>query len=228
MENDLRTLLVVDDAPSVREMVRLVLSLDGYRVIEASDGLEALEQLEQEEVDLVLSDINMPRLDGQGLVRALRQRPTPQANRLPIIMLSTVRREERPPMDVQGWLLKPFNRHQLLEAVNQQLGLSVSAQPNLFELPERLTANEVAPLQTALLDWMDQQGPTTRAHALSLLAHRVREVDAAGVQLLAALATSVTRRGWVWQMLAPSDDLTRACQLMGFNDWVSSGPEGKA
>lgn len=228
MDNDLRTLLVVDDAPSVREMVRLVLSLDGYRVIEASDGLEALEQLEQEEVDLVISDMNMPRLDGQGLVRALRQRPSALASRLPIIMLSTVRREQLPPLDVQGWLHKPFNRQQLLEAVNQQLGLAVSAQPNLFELPERLVVGEAPKLQTALLDWLDSQGPTTRAHALSLLAHRVREVDAAGIQLLAALTSSIARRGWVWQLLSPSEELAQACRLVGFGDWLASGHSGRA
>jgi DNA-binding response OmpR family regulator len=103
------TVLVVDDSDTIRKFVTFALRARGLRVVTARDGLEALEKLAAEPADLVITDLNMPGLDGYGLVRALRE-DDPE---LPIIVLSSLSSEE----DVQrgldlganAYLVKPFD-----------------------------------------------------------------------------------------------------------------------
>lgn len=86
------TVLVVDDSGTIRKFVAFALRARGLRVLQARDGLEALETLAHEQVDLVITDLNMPGLDGFGLVRALREDPATAA--LPILVLSSLQSED--------------------------------------------------------------------------------------------------------------------------------------
>jgi two-component system chemotaxis response regulator CheY len=111
------TLLVVDDSPSMRRMVVHVLTSGGYTVLEAGDGVEALELARTTQVDAVLTDQNMPNMDGIGLVRRLRS--LEGYARTPIMLLTT---ESSPELKQRGreagatgWMVKPFDPERLLE-----------------------------------------------------------------------------------------------------------------
>ena len=114
-----KKILVVDDSLSVRQMVTGTLEGGGYEVSEAKDGAEALEQFRQDPVDLVITDLNMPKLDGIGLIKELRA--LPGCRFLPIIMLTTESHEEKKQegkrAGVSGWLVKPFRPEQILAVV---------------------------------------------------------------------------------------------------------------
>jgi two-component system chemotaxis response regulator CheY len=111
------TILVVDDSTSVRKMVESTLRFKGYDVVTAADGVEALEALEREQFNLVVLDVNMPRLDGLSLLKTVRERPE-WAN-LPIMILTTEGREadrdRALAMGATDYMVKPFNPTQLLE-----------------------------------------------------------------------------------------------------------------
>lgn len=120
-ESDLmgRTVITVDDASTIRRMVSFTLRAAGHEVLEAADGLEALNQLKLRAVDLVISDINMPRMDGIELTRQLRSLDRHRST--PILLLTT---ESDPAMKAKGkqagatgWLVKPFQQDQLLAVV---------------------------------------------------------------------------------------------------------------
>ncbi len=118
-----KTILAVDDAASIRQMVGVTLRGAGYEVIEASDGDEALEYARGHAVDLVLADINMPRMDGITLIAMLRTLP---AYRLtPLLLLTTESSAERKLQAKQagatGWMVKPFNPTQLLATIERVL-----------------------------------------------------------------------------------------------------------
>jgi two-component system chemotaxis response regulator CheY len=115
---------VVDDSASVRQVEQVVLSGAGYEVVEAADGQEALERLGGQAVSLVLTDLNMPRLDGVGLIRAVRASP---AHRLtPVVMITTesqeARKQEGKSAGATGWIVKPFTPDQLLAVVRRVVG----------------------------------------------------------------------------------------------------------
>ncbi|MBW8076549.1 MAG: response regulator [Gallionella sp.] len=119
-----KTILSVDDSNSIRQMVVFTLRSEGYEVIEAADGQEGLDKAKQHTVDLVLTDLNMPRMDGLTLTRALRALPSYRT--VPILMLTT---ESDDAMKMQGraagatgWLVKPFDQQKLLEVVKKVLG----------------------------------------------------------------------------------------------------------
>ena len=119
-----KTILTVDDSVSIRQMVAFTLKSAGFSVVEAVDGADGLEKAKSQPVNLVLTDQNMPRMDGISLVRALRS--LPQYRATPILMLTT---ESGDAMKAQGkaagatgWLVKPFNPQRLLEVVNKVLG----------------------------------------------------------------------------------------------------------
>jgi len=119
----MKTIMTVDDSASVRQMVSLVLSGGGYEVIEAVDGLDALAMLKGRELHLVLSDINMPRMDGLELTRQVRAMP--QYKFVPIVLLTT---ESHPEKKQQGkaagataWIVKPFDPDQLLAVIKKVL-----------------------------------------------------------------------------------------------------------
>jgi len=115
-----KTILAVDDSASMRQMVGVTLRAAGYEVIEASDGDEALEYARKHRVDLVLTDVNMPRMDGITLIAQLRTLPNYH------LMLTT---ESSPDRKIQGkqagatgWMVKPFNPDQLLATLERVLG----------------------------------------------------------------------------------------------------------
>ncbi len=118
------TILAVDDSASMRQMVSFTLKGAGYTVIEASDGQEALDKAKQGGVDLVLSDVNMPVMDGIELVRNLRSLPDYKFT--PILMLTTEsagdKKSEGKAAGATGWLVKPFNPDQLLATIKKVLG----------------------------------------------------------------------------------------------------------
>jgi|SRR5687768_11566834 two-component system, chemotaxis family, chemotaxis protein CheY len=116
-------ILAVDDSPSMRDMVRLALSSAGFHVTQAADGAEALEIARKDSFDLVLSDVNMPRMDGISLIRALRG----EANykHTPILMLTTEssadRKREGKDAGATGWIVKPFDPAQLVATMQRVL-----------------------------------------------------------------------------------------------------------
>ena len=118
------SILVVDDSNSLRQMVAFTLKGAGYDVIEAGDGVEALEILRDRSVDLVLTDQNMPRMDGMTLVRQLRA--SPQFVRTPVLILTTESSDEMKQAGraagATGWLVKPFNPTRLIEVVGKVIG----------------------------------------------------------------------------------------------------------
>ncbi len=105
------TVLVVEDEPTIRELMAILLEEEGYAVRQAADGLEALEAVEQHPVDLVLSDVKMPRLDGASLAHHLRARGDP----LPVVLMSAVYAE----VDLPGvrFLRKPIAGEHLLDII---------------------------------------------------------------------------------------------------------------
>ena len=105
------TVLVVEDEPTIRELMAILLEEEGYAVRQATDGVEALETVEQYPVDLILSDVKMPRLDGASLAHRLRARGNP----LPVVLMSAVYAE----VDLPGvrFLRKPINCEHLLDII---------------------------------------------------------------------------------------------------------------
>jgi two-component system, chemotaxis family, chemotaxis protein CheY len=119
-----KIVLTVDDSPSIRQMVAFTLKAAGYEVIEAADGQEGLDKAKTKTVNLVLTDQNMPKMDGITLIKALRG--LPQYKATPILMLTT---ESGDAMKAQGkaagatgWLVKPFDPQKLLEVVKKVIG----------------------------------------------------------------------------------------------------------
>jgi two-component system, chemotaxis family, chemotaxis protein CheY len=114
-----KKILAVDDSASMRQVVSLTLKEAGYEVVVACDGLEALEWARSGVVDLVLTDVHMPRMDGITLVRELRELPNYKF--VPMLILTTESSQEKK-MDgkragATGWLVKPFSPPQLLATV---------------------------------------------------------------------------------------------------------------
>jgi two-component system chemotaxis response regulator CheY len=105
-------------------MVSFTLKSVGYEVIEAVDGVDALNKAKAKAMDLVLTDQNMPHMDGLGLVRALRQLPAYRSS--PILILTTEAgadmKSQGKAAGATGWLVKPFDPHRLIEVVQKLLG----------------------------------------------------------------------------------------------------------
>jgi len=118
------TIMTVDDSPSVRQMVHFTLARAGYDVVEAKDGRDALAKLDQAPVNMVITDLTMPDLDGIGLIRALRGMPAYRF--IPVVMLTTEsqieKKAEGKAAGATGWIVKPFNPEQLLAVVKKVLG----------------------------------------------------------------------------------------------------------
>jgi len=116
-----KVIMTVDDSATIRQMVSFTLKAAGYDVVEAVDGQDALDKLKARPVQLLLADLNMPRLDGIGLIRALRASPATKF--LPIIMLTTESQESKKQEGKQagatGWIVKPFTADQLLAVVRK-------------------------------------------------------------------------------------------------------------
>jgi two-component system chemotaxis response regulator CheY len=119
-----KTVLSVDDSASMRQMVKLTLSGAGYNVIEAGDGKEALARVGDAEINMVLTDLNMPNMDGLTLIRELRKMPAYRF--LPIVFLTTesdeAKKGEAKAAGATAWITKPFKQDQLLAVVKKVLG----------------------------------------------------------------------------------------------------------
>jgi len=123
-KRNMKTILTVDDSTSVRQMVSFTLKSAGYGVIEAVDGVEGLAKAKHHAVNLVLTDHNMPRMDGLQLIKSLRSLREYQS--VPILMLTT---ESSAGLKAQGraagatgWMVKPFDPGRLLELVKKVIG----------------------------------------------------------------------------------------------------------
>lgn len=119
-----KTVLAVDDSASIRQMVAFTLKSAGYEVVEAVDGEDGLTKAKNHSIQLVLTDQNMPRMDGLTLIRGLRE--LPQYKSVPILMLTT---ESSDAMKTQGraagatgWLVKPFDPQKLIDVVKKVIG----------------------------------------------------------------------------------------------------------
>lgn len=119
-----KRVMTVDDSASIRQVVGFTLRQAGYDVVEAADGEDALAKLDASPPNLILTDLNMPRLDGIGLIRALRRIPAMRF--VPILMLTTENQEDRKregkAAGATGWIVKPFKPDQLLAVVKKVLG----------------------------------------------------------------------------------------------------------
>jgi two-component system chemotaxis response regulator CheY len=119
-----KSILAVDDSASMRSMVSFTLKSAGYEVIEAVDGVDALGKARTKAMNLVLTDQNMPRMDGLSLVRSLRQ--LPDYRTAPILILTTESGAEMKSQGkaagATGWLVKPFDPQRLIDVVKKVLG----------------------------------------------------------------------------------------------------------
>jgi two-component system chemotaxis response regulator CheY len=118
-----RTVLVVDDSVTMRQMVAFVLKQAGYAVLEAADGMEGLDRLGSHRLDLIITDLNMPRMDGISFIRHVRGRPA--SRHTPVLMLTTesqvARKQEGRSAGATGWIVKPFDPQKLLQVVEKVL-----------------------------------------------------------------------------------------------------------
>ena len=118
------TILAVDDSASMRQMVSFTLKGAGHNVVEASDGKDALTKAKGQQFDLVISDVNMPVMDGITLIRELRA--LSEYKFTPLLMLTTEsgndKKSEGKSAGATGWIVKPFNPDQLLATINKVLG----------------------------------------------------------------------------------------------------------
>jgi two-component system chemotaxis response regulator CheY len=117
-------ILAVDDSAAMRQMVGITLTGAGHDVQQAADGAEALEIAERQTFDLVITDVNMPKMDGITLVRELRSRANYRY--VPLLVLTTEatleRKQEGKAAGATGWLVKPFNPERLLATIAKVLG----------------------------------------------------------------------------------------------------------
>jgi two-component system chemotaxis response regulator CheY len=122
--NMAKTILAVDDSSSLRQMVAFSLKAAGYQVVEAVDGQDGLDKAKLQTVDLVLTDQNMPRMDGLALIKLLRALPSYQ--KVPILMLTTESSDDMKSKGraagANGWLVKPFDPQRLIEVVKKVIG----------------------------------------------------------------------------------------------------------
>ena len=115
------TVLTVDDSRAMRDMLRHSLLAAGFRVIQAEDGVHGLEVLETETPDVIVTDINMPRMDGFGFIEEVRS--DPEHRGIPILVLTTesdAEKKNRARMaGATGWIVKPFNPDKLVDAIRR-------------------------------------------------------------------------------------------------------------
>jgi two-component system chemotaxis response regulator CheY len=116
-----KTIMVVDDSTSMRQMLNFTLAGAGYQVVEASDGVDALAKSSVQKVDLFITDLNMPNMDGIQLIRQLRA--VTQYRFTPMVLLTTESHQEKKmegrAAGATGWIVKPFEMPQLLAVVKK-------------------------------------------------------------------------------------------------------------
>lgn len=118
-----KTILAVDDSKSIRQMVSMTLTKEGYTVIEAGDGKEAVTRMASANVNMIITDLNMPNMDGIELIRNVRK--DPKYRFIPIIMLTTEssaeKKDEGKKAGATGWIVKPFQPAQLISVIQKVL-----------------------------------------------------------------------------------------------------------
>jgi two-component system chemotaxis response regulator CheY len=116
-----KTILIVDDSASLRQVVAIALRGAGYDVIEACDGKDALGKMSGQKIHLIISDVNMPNMDGISYVKEVKQMPAYKFT--PIIMLTTEsqdsKKQEGQAAGAKAWVVKPFQPQQMLTAVSK-------------------------------------------------------------------------------------------------------------
>ena len=118
-----KCILTVDDSSTMRQMIVFTLKEAGFEILEAGDGMEALERAKGQKLSLVITDVNMPRMDGITLVKELRS--LPEFRFTPILVLTTESgmdmKQKGKEAGATGWIVKPFSPEKLLEVVNKVL-----------------------------------------------------------------------------------------------------------
>ncbi len=119
-----KKILAIDDMKTLRDLLGKVLRSSGYEVVEAVDGVDGLDKFSAHKPDLVISDLNMPNMDGIGFVSGARQRP--EGKSVPILILTTetndTLKQRAKEAGATGWLTKPFNPQRLTKLVDQLTG----------------------------------------------------------------------------------------------------------
>lgn len=118
-----KVIMTADDSTSIRQMVSFTLTQAGYEVVQAVDGQDAVNKLGNTHVDMLITDLNMPNLDGFGLIQQVRAMP--QFKFMPIIMLTTESqgdmKQKGKAVGATGWIVKPFKPEQLLAVIKKVL-----------------------------------------------------------------------------------------------------------
>ena len=116
-----KTVLTIDDSRTMREMLNHALVQAGYTVIQAVDGVAGLEVLQANGADVVITDINMPRMDGFGFIEGMRADPNHKAT--PVLVLTTesdaAKKQRAREAGATGWIVKPFDPAKLVDAVRR-------------------------------------------------------------------------------------------------------------
>jgi len=116
-----KTILTVDDSRTMRDMLHLALSEAGFRVVQAVDGLDGLDALDAAQADVIITDINMPRMDGFGFIEGVRANEKHRAT--PILVLTTesdvAKKQRAREAGATGWIVKPFNPEKLIDAIRR-------------------------------------------------------------------------------------------------------------
>ena len=116
-----KTIMIVDDAAALRQVVSIALKGAGYEVIEGSDGRDALAKLKGQKIHLIISDLNMPNMDGISFLKAVKE--LPHYKFTPVLMLTTESQDEKKKegqaAGARAWMVKPFKPDQLLNAVQK-------------------------------------------------------------------------------------------------------------
>jgi two-component system chemotaxis response regulator CheY len=119
-----KCILIVDDSETVRQVLQLALGNAGYEVVQAEDGFDALAKLSGAQIDMLITDLNMPNMDGLELIKKVREEGKHRFT--PIVMLTTESSEGKKKAGREagaaGWIIKPFKPEQLLKVVKMVLG----------------------------------------------------------------------------------------------------------
>jgi two-component system chemotaxis response regulator CheY len=119
-----QTIMVVDDSNAIRQSVSFILKESGYEIMEACDGRDGLDKLKDKKVDLIISDVNMPNMDGISMIKELRG--TEIHKFTPILVLTTESQssimQEGKAAGATGWIVKPFSNEKLITTIKKVIG----------------------------------------------------------------------------------------------------------